>query len=153
MRAMYSGDLGGEGLGGGCQRVVPWSRALSVYCWASLGEASVVRARRERVMRVEWVIGSEADLGRGCEEVDSREREDRGSEEMMERCWGVAVRSTMLDYRGTNPLNRLSCGAKGSVRVEDWLYCGALHSIQPRKRGVTRSGTIFKIATSTKISM
>ena len=65
--------------------VVPQRREFSAYCWASLGGVSVVRARRERVMRVEWAMGSEVDLGRGCEEVDSREREDGGSEEIIVR--------------------------------------------------------------------
>ena len=46
----------------------------------------MVRARRERVMSVEWAIGSEADLGRGRDEFDSRESEERGSEAMTERC-------------------------------------------------------------------
>ena len=46
----------------------------------------MVRARRESVMRVEWAIGSDTDLGRECEAVDSREREEGGSEAMTERC-------------------------------------------------------------------
>ena len=101
--------------------MVPRRREFSVYCWASLGGASVVRARRERVMSVECVIGSEADLGRGCEAVDSRKREEGGSEEMMERCWVVAVRSTILNYRSSNLYIRLPCNAEESVRVEEWL--------------------------------
>ena len=78
----------------------------------------MVRARRERVMRVEWPIGSEVDLGRGCDEVDSREREEGGSEEMMARCWGVVVRSTMLNYGSSNLYMR---DLYKTIRIEEWL--------------------------------